>query len=243
MLITEIQVILLALGYYLGTNGPDGNGVDGWLGKLTIKAVKDFQRRHNLLADGKPGPLTQAALRKYLANPDAKIIGPNGKPKLPPKPQSGALRKVDTLIVHCTASAFGVDLTVAQIRAMHKALGWSDIGYHFVVRLDGSVNVGRPENIVGAHVSGHNTGSIGISYVGGLAKGGKAADTRTDIQKQGLLAILTELCTRYPIKRIAGHRDYSPDKNNNGSVEPNEWIKQCPCFDAIPEYKHLTKGK
>ena len=125
---------------------------------------------------------------------------------------------------------------------MHKAQGWSDIGYHYVVYLDGTVAAGRPEGVVGAHVAGHNTGSLAISYVGGVTKGTlKPKDTRTPAQKAAIEKLLADLVARYPIKGIKGHRDFSPDKNKNGLVEPSEWIKSCPCFDAIPAYKHLLK--
>ena len=143
-------------------------------------------------------------------------------------------------MVHCTASAEGTDLTVAQIRAMHKAQGWADIGYHWIIRADGTPEAGRPEGIIGAHVEGHNTGSIGISYVGGLARGTlKAKDTRTGAQKAALRDLLADLVARYPIRRIVGHRDLSPDRNGNGLVEPDEWVKMCPCFDAVSDYRRL----
>ncbi|MCC8155363.1 MAG: N-acetylmuramoyl-L-alanine amidase [Tannerellaceae bacterium] len=149
--------------------------------------------------------------------------------------------KIETLIIHCSASRPGSDLSAADIDRMHRQQnGWKMIGYHYVVRLDGSIEPGRPEDSVGAHASGWNATSIGICYIGGLNQSGKAEDTRTPAQKQSLIKLIKELCAKYPIKQIIGHRDTSPDLNGNGVVDPWERIKECPCFDAIPEYEHLV---
>ena len=80
------------------------------------------------------------------------------------------MRKVNLIVVHCTATPEGRDVTVADIDRMHRAKGWKCIGYHYVVYRDGSVHAGRPVSEVGAHVYGHNANSIGVAYVGGAAK-------------------------------------------------------------------------
>jgi N-acetylmuramoyl-L-alanine amidase len=153
------------------------------------------------------------------------------------------MRPLDTIAVHCTATPEGNEYSVDMIRGWHKQLGWSDIGYHFVVHLDGKVDSGRPLEKIGAHVAGHNTGSIGISYIGGCASDGKTAkDTRTPAQKTALRKLIGDLVKQYPtIKVVKGHRDYSPDLNGDGKITQREWLKACPCFDAIPEYADLTK--
>ncbi len=87
------------------------------------------------------------------------------------------MRLLNTIAVHCTATQEGKENTVDTIRGWHKQLGWSDVGYHFIVHLDGKVSTGRPLDKVGAHVAGHNTGSIGISYIGGVAQDGKTPKT------------------------------------------------------------------
>jgi len=93
---------------------------------------------------------------------------------------------------------------------MHRARGWKKIGYHYVVYRDGSVHEGRPVNEVGAHVYGHNANSIGVVYVGGVAKDGKTAkDTRTPAQRRALTDLLRKLKKQYPGARICGHRDHS----------------------------------
>lgn len=97
----------------------------------------------------------------------------------------------------------------------------------------------RPLNQIGAHAYGHNANSIGIAYEGGLNAQGIPADTRTYEQRSALCALLTAIHTVYPSALILGHRDLSPDLNHNGTIEPCEYIKQCPCFNAIPEYSNL----
>ena len=81
--------------------------------------------------------------------------------------------------------------------------------------------------------------SVNVSYTGGISRTGKAIDNRTEAQKQGLRELLKELRNRYPEAKIMGHRDISPDKNHNGVVDPWERIKECPCFNAIPEYADI----
>ncbi|MBO4551496.1 MAG: N-acetylmuramoyl-L-alanine amidase [Bacteroidaceae bacterium] len=148
-------------------------------------------------------------------------------------------RTITDIVVHCTASVAGKDLTVEDIRKIHKKNGWADIGYHYVVRLDGRIEVGRDIDKIGSHVKGHNSHSIGVVYVGGLDANGRAKDTRTENQKNSLLNLLMMLRKLYPEARISGHRDFSVDLDGNGIIEPKEWIKQCPCFDAKIEYRNV----
>jgi len=136
------------------------------------------------------------------------------------------MRAINEIIVHCTATPEGRPVSVAEIRKWHKARGWADIGYHFVVHLDGRIEPGRPVSQVGAHVANRNAQTIGVAYVGGLDKAGKPKDTRTASQKAALEQLLRRLLSQYPaIKLIAGHRDYAN--------------KACPCFDARAEYARL----
>lgn len=180
---------------------------DGVFGPLTEEAVKQFQTKYGLVADGIVGTHTWALIQ--------------GSPLY-----KKSKRSINEIIVHCTASYEGKPMTVAEIRRMHvKERGWSDIGYHYVVYIDGTVHEGRDVNISGAHCTGHNLHSIGVVYVGGLAKNGKAKDTRTPEQKAGLLKLLKELKRLYPKATIHGHREYA--------------AKACPCFDAKKEYSGL----
>ncbi len=135
-------------------------------------------------------------------------------------------RKINEIIVHCTATAEGKNFKAADIDRWHKQRGWDGIGYHHVVDLDGTVEPGRPESKQGAHCLGHNANSVGVVYVGGLASDGKTPkDTRTPQQKAALVKLLTELKRRYPGATIHGHRDFA--------------AKACPSFDATTEYKNI----
>ena len=148
-------------------------------------------------------------------------------------------RQIDWLVVHCTATREGQDISVNQIRQWHLNRGWSDIGYHYVIDLDGNIHEGRPVWRIGAHVRGYNRYSIGITYVGGVSSLLSPKDTRTPQQKSALRNLLIELKKLYPNAKIQGHRDFSKDINNNGVIEPFEWLKACPSFDAKTEYKNI----
>ena len=135
-------------------------------------------------------------------------------------------RRINEIIVHCTATPEGRDYTVADIRQMHKAQGWVDIGYHYLIYRDGSIHEGRNVDMAGAHCQGHNAQSIGVCYVGGVARDGKTPkDTRTQAQKDALIHLLMQLVCLYPDATIRGHRDFA--------------AKACPSFDATREYKNL----
>lgn len=117
-------------------------------------------------------------------------------------------------------------MTVEEITKWHKQRGFTTIGYHYVVYLDGSVHEGRSVDVSGAHCTGHNSHSIGVCYVGGLAKDGKTPkDTRTDKQREGLAWLIKSLKDVYPRASVHGHREYAS--------------KACPCYDAYNEYKNL----
>lgn len=142
------------------------------------------------------------------------------------------MRKIDSVIIHCSATKAGMDFSVADIDRWHRAQGMNGIGYHYVVRLDGTVEKGREVEVAGAHCLGWNGRSIGICYIGGLDTNGNPADTRTDEQKKSMKGLVEELKLRYRIVTVMGHRDTSPDLNGNGIIEPGEFIKSCPCFDV-----------
>lgn len=151
---------------------------------------------------------------------------------------------IDSIVIHCSDTPYGQDVKAADIDRYHKKKGWKMIGYNYVIDLDGTVEVGRPLTMDGAHcntsgVSGkpYNKHSIGICYIGGRDKDGKYADTRTEAQIVSMHKLIFEkLFPKYPIKEIIGHRDASPDKDGNGVITKDEHIKACPCFDVKTEF-------
>jgi len=150
---------------------------------------------------------------------------------------------IDAIVIHCSATREGQDVRASDIDKMHKERGFTCIGYNYVIDLDGTVEKGRPLTMNGAHcntkgLSGksYNYHSIGICYVGGLDRYGRAKDTRTPAQKKALVDLVYRLMEEYPIVEVIGHRDASPDANGDGKITQNEWIKQCPCFDVRAEF-------
>ena len=138
------------------------------------------------------------------------------------------MRKISKIIIHCTATPEDRHTTVEDVRRWHLDRGWSDIGYHFLIYLDGSLHEGRPVEKQGAHCKGHNKESIGIAYVGGIDKVNfKPKDTRTEEQKEALIYILEYLKIQHPEAIIYGHNDFAS--------------KACPSFNAAKEYENITK--
>lgn len=140
--------------------------------------------------------------------------------------------QVDYIVVHCSATRAHQDIGATDIDQWHRARGWRKIGYHFVIRRNGTREYGRSLNERGAHVAGYNHCSVGVCMAGGLNKEGKPEDNFTEDQKAELALLLAELSLIYPKAKIVGHRDLSPDINKDGKVTPNEWLKDCPCFDV-----------
>ena len=131
------------------------------------------------------------------------------------------MRQIKELILHCSATPEGRDYTVKDIDRWHRARGWKCIGYHYVIYRDGSIHEGRPLREVGAHCQGHNAHSIGICYIGGLARDGRTPkDTRTPQQKAALRTLVKQLLATWPQAKLHGHYDFAP--------------KACPSF-RVPE--------
>ena len=136
------------------------------------------------------------------------------------------MRLVKEIIIHCSATREEQQVSVDTIRDWHLAKGWNDIGYHFYIDLDGTINKGRDIDKIGAHCKGHNRNSIGICYCGGVEADGKTPkDTRTQEQKDSLLNVLKTLKAMYPEAVIYSHSEFA--------------AKACPSFDATEEYENI----
>ena len=186
---------------------------DGVFGRLTHEAVVAFQRSKGLVADGVVGKKTWDVIMQTW-----------------PKKSK---RRIDYIIIHCSDTPEGRNNTIDDIRRWHtlpkpKGNGWADIGYNYVIHLDGSIHEGRNIDKIGAHCEGYNANSIGICYVGGKSADLKQnKDTRTPKQKESLLKLLKDLRKLYPNAKIVGHKDL--DRKG----------KTCPNFNAKEEYKNI----
>lgn len=137
-------------------------------------------------------------------------------------------RRIDLIVIHCSATCCNHDFPLEAVVACHRARGFVTIGYHYYITRDGTVHAGRPLYQVGAHATGFNRRSIGVCYEGGLDSVGNPADTRTSAQKETLLKLLKRLKKDYSDAQIVGHRDL-----------PNV-TKECPCFEVKAEYINLS---
>ena len=131
------------------------------------------------------------------------------------------MRSVDFLVVHCAATKETMDIGVEEIRKWHRQRGWLDIGYHYVIKRDGTVEDGRPRTAPGAHARGFNHVSIGICLVGGVESDGKTPESNfTHAQWDALASLISDLSEMHPRAEVLGHRDL-PNVN-----------KACPSFDV-----------
>ncbi|MBP3844073.1 MAG: N-acetylmuramoyl-L-alanine amidase [Prevotella sp.] len=135
------------------------------------------------------------------------------------------MRHITLIVIHCSAVKPDQQSSAAQIDSWHRQRGFHlGIGYHYVIRRDGTLEMGRPEYMVGAHCKNHNQHSIGVCYEGGLNARGDPADTRTPQQRETMRQLINELRERYPKAIVVGHHNLNP-------------LKACPCFDAVKEFK------
>jgi N-acetylmuramoyl-L-alanine amidase len=130
--------------------------------------------------------------------------------------------KVRFIAVHCSASPPSVYVDRDVIDRWHRARGFLSIGYHFVIKRDGTVQAGRAVDQIGAHVEGHNHESVGVCLAGGVDEKGKSVNNFTPEQMNALRALVAGLSTKFPDATVQGHRDF-----------PNV-AKDCPCFDVKP---------
>lgn len=134
-------------------------------------------------------------------------------------------RNIDLIILHCADTYSNMDISVKDVDDWHKQRGWSGVGYHFFIKLDGTIEIGRDIDRIGAHCKGYNKNSIGICYAGGKGDNGEPKDTRTDAQKRSISALIINLQASNPSSEVKGHNELSN--------------KACPSFDVQNDLKNL----
>jgi N-acetyl-anhydromuramyl-L-alanine amidase AmpD len=142
------------------------------------------------------------------------------------------MREINMIVIHCSATQAEQNIGAAKIKEWHLDRGFNDIGYHYVIKRDGMVERGRSDETIGAHVQGFNAKSIGVCMVGGANAAGKGENNFTPQQWAALTKTLNTLKSKYPLAKVVGHRDLSPDLNKDGKITPNEYVKGCPAFDV-----------
>lgn len=136
------------------------------------------------------------------------------------------MRAIEYIVIHCSATAEGKEITAADVDKWHKAKGWEGIGYHFFIKLDGTIELGRRIKQIGSHVAGHNKNSIGICYAGGLESDKKTPkDTRTKAQMESMKTLVQDLLKQFPAAKVVGHRDFAGVNKACPSFEVSEWLK------------------
>lgn len=149
------------------------------------------------------------------------------------------MRPITHIVIHCTATHPSYPIE-GLFRYWKHYLGWKAPGYHYLIDEKGVIHPIWPEEFVANGVSGHNTTSLHISYIGGINDKKEAEDTRTPEQKEALKLIVQLKKIQYPEAKVLGHRDFSIDKNGNGIIDPWERIKECPSFEVRDEFKYST---
>jgi N-acetylmuramoyl-L-alanine amidase len=148
-------------------------------------------------------------------------------------------RVIKYLVVHCTATP--PEATIESIQKYWRdELKWENPGYHYIIKRSGEIVQLNDEDNISNGVAGNNAHSIHISCIGGIDKDRNPVDNRTLAQIHALFNKLVALSERYPEATILGHRDFSPDKNNDGIIENYEWIKSCPGYDVREWLKNYT---
>lgn len=134
-----------------------------------------------------------------------------------PRVQFKPRETTDAIFVHCSATKPSQNVGVREIRQWHKEQGWLDVGYHFLIKRDGTVENGRDEGVVGSHAKGYNSNSIGVCLVGGINDKGQMDANFTPAQMQSLRTLLNFLLDKYEGAKLMAHHDVAP--------------KACPSFD------------
>lgn len=145
-----------------------------------------------------------------------------------------ARKRTDWLVVHCSATSPKQDIGAKEIRQWHRQKGWIDIGYHFVIRRNGTVEKGRPIDVVGAHVENWNAVSVGVCMAGGIDEKGQPENNFTPAQFAALAELLIDLKKQYPDAQVKGHRDFPNVKKACPSFDVRQWIEETGVFKSKP---------
>lgn len=128
------------------------------------------------------------------------------------------------IVVHCAATKASMDIGVREIRQWHVQQGWLDVGYHFVIRRNGTVEDGRPHSVIGSHVRGYNSTALGICLAGGIDDKGKPENNFTPEQFNSLKLLLLAQKRVYPTAKIVGHTNLASGKACP-SFDVADWLK------------------
>lgn len=129
----------------------------------------------------------------------------------------------DFIMLHCSATKPSMNIGVREIRQWHKEMGWLDVGYHFIIKRDGTVEEGRPQNVIGSHVKGYNHNSVGVCCVGGIDDSGKFQSNFTEAQNASLKSLVAKLREDYPKASVHGHHDFAAKACPSFAVQ--HWLK------------------
>ena len=220
-LISKLKHDVLTIRYHSEISGQD-ESVRGTL----IGYWHDFGHPYRYVPRQTFLPLFDMTLRRWTTLRTDSILYDSPKDLKDFKDLQAFKDPKDTIIIHCSATRPGQDVGAAEIDRWHRQRGFDGIGYHYVVRLDGTIEEGRPYHREGAHALGWNKRAVGICYIGGLDNRKRPCDTRTIQQREALKTLILRLKKEHPgLVRILGHRDVAR--------------KDCPCFDAAGEYSSL----
>jgi len=131
-------------------------------------------------------------------------------------------KSTDFIMLHCSATKPSMNIGVREIRQWHKEMGWLDVGYHFIIERDGTVEEGRPVDVIGSHVKGYNHNSVGVCLVGGVDDANKFDANFTPAQNVALKAVVAKLKALYPHAAIHGHHDFAAKACPSFAVQ--QWV-------------------
>ena len=128
-------------------------------------------------------------------------------------------KSTDYIVIHCSATKPRMDIGLTEIRKWHvQDNGWRDVGYHYIIRRNGEVELGRSIRDTGAHAAGYNHKSVSVCMVGGMAEDNSAENNFTAQQWTALLDLVKQIKVDYPEANVIGHNEISE--------------KECPSFDV-----------